>query len=139
MWNSISVILICFSLTANDIEHLFVWLLVICISSLEKCIFIFFALFKVGLFVLLLLNCYLIHFYGFIYIFILKILKIYVLSLDFLSSLDPPQMHMISKSAHLSELLFHWKFSLSIRKPGCYSFHLPFPLNPNNYYCFFIS
>lgn len=92
MWNSISVILICFSLTANDIEHLFVWLLVICISSLEKCIFIFFALFKVGLFVLLLLNCYLIHFYGFIYIFILKILKIYVLSLDFLSSLDPPQM-----------------------------------------------
>ena len=64
------------------------------ISSLEKCLFTFLALLGARLFVLLLLNCNLIYFYDFIYIFTLKILKMYVLSLGFLyelhSAVEPP-------------------------------------------------
>lgn len=41
----------------DDAEHLFIGLLAICLSSFEKYPFRSFALFKIGLFVFLLLNC----------------------------------------------------------------------------------
>ena len=49
--------LICISLMANDVEHLFLCLWAVYTSSLEKRLFRFFAHLKSGLFVFLLLSC----------------------------------------------------------------------------------
>ena len=56
-YHIVVLILICISLRIIDVEHLFKYVLAICLSSLEKYLFEFSTHFFIGLFAFLFLNC----------------------------------------------------------------------------------